>query len=235
MQPTIYPLGDRGLCIDWGNSIDPILNDQVLALHARLREAQLPGVLDLVPAYSSLGLLFATSKLVQGNPDQSPYEQLREQVIPHLTAASQSPALESRLLEIPVCYDPEFAPDLAELASNSGLPPEDVVQLHSAREYRVYHIGFLPGFPYLGAVDERIASPRRAVPRARIPAGSVGIAGQQTGIYPLESPGGWKLIGQTPIRLFRPQHPEPALLRAGDRVRFFSVSKKEFHQIAAAP
>ena len=232
-SPKIYPLGDRGLCIDWGNSIDPVLNDQVLALHACLQLAQLPGLLDLVPAYSSLAVLFDTAKLLRENPGQSPYEYLKNLVEPYLNRPSEINVSKARTLEIPVCYAPEFAPDLAFLVEQSGLSSEEVVQLHSAREYRVYLIGFLPGFPYLGSVDPRIASPRRAAPRARVPAGSVGIAGEQTGIYPFESPGGWQLIGRTPLRLFDVRRAEPTMLRAGDRVRFHSVSKKEFIKISA--
>lgn len=227
----IYPLADRGLCIDWGNMIDPALNDSVLALHARLWGARLPGVLELVPAYSSLGIIFDAAQLLKIYPGQSPFEMMCKQVEPFLNQPANDTAPAGRSLQIPVCYEPEFAPDLTELAEKNSLSAEELIQFHTAPEYRVYLIGFLPGFPYMGKVDARIATPRREQPRQLVPAGSVGIAGEQTGIYPLDSPGGWNIIGRTPLRLFDAKLADPVLLRPGDRLRFFPVSKKEFQQI----
>ena len=233
--PRIFPLADRGLCIDWGNRIDPALNARVQALFVRLQHARLPGVLDLAPAYSSLGILFDAARLLRERPGESPFETIKKRVEQLLQEPLDLPARESKILEIPVCYAPAFAPDLHALALQKGLSPQEVVQLHSGREYRVYLIGFLPGFPYLGSVDARIAAPRREQPRPRVAAGSVGIAGEQTGVYPLESPGGWNLVGRTPLRLFDPARPGPVLLRPGDRVRFFSISTRAFHQIHGQP
>ncbi len=229
--PDIYPLGDRGLCIDWGNRIDPSLHARVLLLFNRLRQAQLPGVLDLAPAYSSLTLLLDAAFLLRNYPSQLPHEVLHRQIEPFLAAVPETLTPKGMLREIPVCYAPEFAPDLKELAQRCGLLPREVVQLHTNRTYRVYLLGFLPGFPYLASVDRRIAAPRRATPRPRVPAGSVGIAGEQTGMYSLESPGGWNLIGRTPLRLFDAGLPEPALLRVGEQVRFFEITPAEFNQI----
>ncbi|MBL7774762.1 MAG: 5-oxoprolinase subunit PxpB [Saprospiraceae bacterium] len=232
--PDICPLGDRGLCIDWGNVIDPGLHARVLHLFDQIRQAQLPGVLDLTPAYSTLTLLFDAAFLLRNYPGQLPHELLRRRVEPFLAAAPDTWPQEGPLREIPVCYAPEFAPDLEELARRCGLLPREVVELHTAPTYRVYLLGFLPGFPYLGSVDRRIAAPRRESPRPRVPAGSVGIAGEQTGVYSLESPGGWNLIGRTPLRLFDASLPEPALLRVGEQVRFFEITPAEFNQIKRA-
>ena len=228
----IYPLGDRALSVDWGNRIDPDLNARSLALFDRLQRAVLPGITNLVPAYSSLTLIFDAVVLADQYPGQQPYEVVRQQVLALLetqeAAAGPSPG---RLVEIPVCYAPGYGPDLDALARSAGLSSEAVIDLHSATEYRVYMLGFLPGFAYLGRVDRRIAAPRRASPRTHVPAGSVGIAGEQTGIYPQASPGGWNLIGRTPLPLFDARNANPTLLHPGDRVRFYPVSPERFHQL----
>jgi inhibitor of KinA len=131
-------------------------------------------------------------------------------------------------VDIPVCYGGDFGPDLDAVSSHTGLSTEEVVAIHGEPDYLVYMIGFAPGFPYLGGMSERLASPRRESPRAKIPPGSVGIAGSQTGVYPIETPGGWQLIGRTPLRLFRPERDEPSLLRTGDRVRFQAIDRAEY-------
>jgi len=232
VQPCrIYPLGDGALSIDWGNRIDEATNRQVLTLWDRLRRARLPGVSEFVPAYSSLTLLFDADELRRRFPTQSPYTKMREMVEHALADPLESSTVLGRQIQIPVCYDPAMAPDLPMLAARSGLTPSDIIQLHTATEYRVFMLGFLPGFPYMGTVNEQIATPRLAQPRQRVPAGSVGIAGIQTGIYPLESPGGWNLMGRTPLRMFDAQRTEPTLLQPGDRVRFYAVSLAQFYQI----
>ncbi|MCK6691379.1 MAG: 5-oxoprolinase subunit PxpB [Thermoanaerobaculia bacterium] len=233
MPCRIAPLGDRGLLIDWGNRIDEALNRQVLSLWDRLRRASPPGVSDLVPAYSSLTLIFNAPDARHGVPAATAYDTLRRQVEHLLANPPETEETTGRQIRIPVCYDQTMAPDLPALAARCGLPADKVVELHTGREYRVFMLGFLPGFPYMGTVDEQIATPRLSEPRSRVPAGSVGIAGAQTGIYPLESPGGWNLIGRTPLRLFDAQRAEPTLLQPGDRVRFFPISPREFHQIQA--
>lgn len=235
MPYRIYPLGDQALSIDWGNHIDEATNREVLTLWERLRLARLPGVNDLVPAYSSLSVIFDAGEVLRRFPTQSPYQTIRklvEQVLVAPTGASTALGRETR---IPVCYDPEMAPDLPALATLCRLPVDQIIQLHTTPEYRVFMLGFLPGFPYMGTVDERIAAPRLAQPRLRVPAGSVGIAGAQTGIYPLESPGGWNLIGRTPLRLFDPHSAEPTFLQPGDSVRFYPISPAQFHQIQSRP
>jgi len=234
MNYHIHPLGDQGLCISWGNKIDARLNTRVLALYEQLRRAQLPAVLELIPAYCSLSLLFDSRLLLQQFPQQSPYEFMRKRVEQLLKNPVEAEISEGRQVEIPVCYDPSLAPDLERVARQHKLHPAEVVRLHCSREYRVYMLGFLPGFPYMGAVDDRIATPRLPAPRQVVAAGSVGIAGNQTGIYPLDSPGGWNLIGRTPLRLFDPEQSETVLLRPGDRVRFTAISLTVFQKTATA-
>lgn len=226
----IIPLGDRGLVIDWGNRIDETLNRQVLAIWDRLRRASLPGVSDIIPAYSSITLVFNPSDWQYAGAE-NPFTQLRRQVEARIAIPPETAVLPGRQIEIPVCYHASLAPDLPAVAARSGLSIAEAVQLHIATEYRVFMLGFLPGFPYMGTVDARIATPRLAQPRLRVPAGSVGIAGAQTGIYPHESPGGWNLIGRTPLYIFNAQSESPTLLQPGDRVRFSPVSLEEFHQI----
>lgn len=234
MKYNIQPLGDLGVCISWGNKIDASINKKVLAIFDQLRQANSPGVIDLVPAYSSLSILFDNQKLLKNSSGQNPYELVSKQVEKLLKNPAENSEPESRLLEIPVCYDPDFAPDLEKVASQNNLDVAEVVRLHSEREYLVYMLGFLPGFPYMGIVDERIATPRLSTPRREVPAGSVGIAGNQTGIYPLNSPGGWNLIGRTPVKLFDPNRAEPVLFQPGDRVRFKAISRAKFQKMTSA-
>jgi len=171
------------------------------------------------------------------NPDEA-LNWLTERVREVLAAGAdrgrrvRSTKSNARLVEIPVCYDPEFALDLNDVASQANLTPTKVVDLHSRAEYRVSCIGFVPGFPFLAGLPKELATPRRATPRKEIPAGSVGIGGAQTGIYPLRSPGGWNLIGRTPLHLFDPEKTPPAFLCAGDRVRFRAITREEFEALA---
>jgi inhibitor of KinA len=162
-------------------------------------------------------------------------KRLKELLEPILNQVTDNGELMGRTLKIPVCYEAAFAPDLAELATEKNLTTDEVIRLHTNTVYRVYMIGFLPGFPYMGKVDGRMATPRRSSPRTSIPAGSVGIAGEQTGIYPLSSPGGWNIIGRTPIRLFDKDRPEPVLLQPGDAVQFYSITEDEFNDQQSRP
>ena len=235
MTYQIHPLGDQGLCISWGNTIDIQINHLALALAEHLQQLQLPGVLDLIPAYSSLGVLFDARRLLREFPHQQPYDYMCKRVELEIQKIVEVDFSKGRSVEIPVCYDPSLAPDLERIARQSKLDTTEIIHLHSSRTYRVYMLGFLPGFPYMGTVDDRLATPRLASPRQSVPAGSVGIAGSQTGIYPLDAPGGWNLIGRTPLRLFDPNIAEPALLRPGDQVRFTPISLAAFQKNIAAP
>ncbi len=192
---------------------------EVLGLTNAVMDAALPGVEECVPGYTSLLVIYDPFRL-----DYQELEARIKQMLPTLTGASSRLG---RAVEIPVRYGGEDGPDLKFVAEHCGLTEDEVVRLHSAIEYPVYFIGFLPGFPYLGGMDARLTTPRLEKPRQRVPAGSVGIAGGQTGIYPLDSPGGWRIIGRTDEILFDAQRQEPALLSPGDRVRFKPVEGGE--------
>jgi inhibitor of KinA len=229
----IFPLGDSALTIDFGNRIDEAVNKEVIARFNQLQQLPLPGMIEAVPAYSSLTIhydvLAVKKKMTEG---QTVYEWMKEKVEERLQQPGlQNEAIE-RLIKIPVCYEDEFALDIHYLAATKNITVDEVIQLHTSKSYKVYMLGFLPGFSYMGEVDEKIAMPRKPQPE-NIVAGSVGIAGKQTGIYPLASPGGWQIIGRTPLKLFDVTREEPTLLRAGDMVEFYSITKNEFERIIA--
>ncbi|MGQ0734593.1 MAG: 5-oxoprolinase subunit PxpB [Acidobacteriota bacterium] len=208
--------GDTMLLVEFEQAIDQAVNEAVIRLGDRLRTRLGRQVRDIVPAYASLGIHFdplltdlvALERAIEDEAGQPP-EVLR---------VAERPAI-----EIPVRYGGEDGPDLEAVAEFADCEPEEVIQLHASQVYRVYMLGFVPGFAYLGRVDGRIAAPRHRVPRDRVPAGAVGIAGEQTGVYPISTPGGWQLIGRTDVRMFDLSRPEPSLLHPGDRVRFLPV------------
>jgi inhibitor of KinA len=220
-------LGDTAVLVRFGDRIDPGTLNRVLAFRASLEAEPLPGMVEHVPAFASVAVYYDPLRVSEAEIVERIRERRR-----HLPAR---PAAEPRVVEIPVCYGGSFGPDLPFVAEYHGLTPDEVVAIHSGAEYTVYMIGFAPGFPYLGGLPERIATPRRDTPRLSIPAGSVGIAGAQTGVYPLETPGGWQIIGRTPLRLFRPEAAEPSLLRPGDVVRFRPLPPEAFDQWKEAP
>jgi inhibitor of KinA len=222
MQVRFMSAGDRALVVEFGDRVDPELSEKVLRLDARLKRAPPPGVVETVPTFRSLTLYY------------DPLQTTRRDLEPAIKALLGRRGRERRraqLWHIPVCYEKPFAPDLEEVAGALGLAPTEVAERHCASAYRVYMIGFLPGFPYLGDLPRELALPRRADPRVKVPAGSVAIATNLSAIYPYESPGGWHLIGATPIRLFDPARSPPALLAAGDAVRFTAVDAALFHEI----
>jgi inhibitor of KinA len=224
----IFPLGDAALTIDFGNVIDPSHNRKVLSLFAHLRENPLPGMIEAVPAYSSLTVYYDVLSLRKMPEGTVLYNHMKAQVQERINGLKDlSNDTPCRLMQIPVCYDPVLAPGLKELAATRNLSINDIIQIHTTRTYRVYMLGFLPGFAYMGEVDDRISIPRKMQPE-NVAAGSVGIAGKQTGIYPLASPGGWCIIGRTPLKLFDEEIEDKTLFRAGDSVQFHSISKDEF-------
>lgn len=226
---TIFPLGDCALTIDFGHVIDEEMNKKALALFRELQRLSPPYITDLVPAYSSLSVHYdPVAVLRQEESEKTAFESVSEAVRHLLEQESLYTEEEQpRHIKVPVCYASRCGPDLESLARAKGLTTEEVVHLHTSGEYRVYMLGFLPGFPYMGEVDERIAMERRATPR-RVAAGSVGIAGRQTGIYPMSSPGGWQIIGRTPLKLFHRRDEHPVLFSPGDTVTFYSISEDEF-------
>jgi KipI family sensor histidine kinase inhibitor len=222
--PRIVPLGDAALLIEYEEKIDRGINERCIAAADALEASAVPGVRDVVPAYRSVAVYFDPLKT-----DRS----LLRRTIEHAVDA-RPPAEPARrgLIRVPVCYGGDDGPDLADVAAFARTTVEEVVARHTAGVYRVFMLGFSPGFAYMGTVDELIAAPRRATPRTKVPAGSVGIAGQQTGIYPLETPGGWQLIGRTPLGIFDASRTPPALLHAGDTVQFFAIDRAEWDRYA---
>jgi inhibitor of KinA len=231
----IFPLGDAAITIDFGNCIDEAVNDYVIARFNQLLEHPLQGMIEAVPAYSSLTVYYDIIALKKKIPlHQTVYEWMRQELEKRLQQPVQQDQVNERLMPIPVCYDEEFGWDIKQLATAKNISVEEVIQIHIAKTYKVYMLGFMPGFAYMGELDEKIAMPRKPQP-VNIVAGSVGIAGRQTGIYPLASPGGWQIIGRTPLILFDTAREEPTLLRAGDTVQFYSITKKDFYEIQNSP
>ncbi|MFT2011128.1 5-oxoprolinase subunit PxpB [Pontibacter sp. 13R65] len=224
----LFPLGDAAIVVQFGDTISEEVHATVRAFSLLLEAQPFPGFIELVPAFTTVTIYY-NPWLISQKGRYDPYQSVVDLLLPLLTQTYQEPhELPSRLIEIPVCYGGKYGPDLEFVAIHNGLSSEMVVSLHSATEYMVYMIGFAPGFPYLGGMNSLIATPRRDSPRPAIPPGSVGIAGDQTGIYPLQTPGGWQLIGRTPLTLFQPFRQSPSLLKAGDKVRFVPISEKEF-------
>ena len=226
MNPRIVDLGDAALTIEFGDKIDVAINARVMAARDALLAARPDGIVDVVPAYASLTVHFDPSMLD------------RERLAGALADAAQAHSASSTATTtwmLPVCFGGEFGPDLAEVAAATGRHEADVVSALCKADLRVFMIGFLPGFPYLGLLPEWLSLPRRATPRTEVAANSVAIAGTQAAVYPWQSPGGWHLLGRTPVRLFDVRDADrPALLAAGDRVRFRTIGSDEFSDIEAA-
>lgn len=218
----IRPVGVCGVLAVLGNAISEETGARVAALRDALLRAHIAGVTETIPAYASL--------LVRYDPFTTNYDALAHALRKLERSALHAAQETGRTVEIPVCYGGEYGEDLPFVARHAGMSEQEVIALHCSKPYRIYMLGFLPGFPYLGGLDERLFSPRLDTPRTRIPAGSVGIGGQQTGIYPMESPGGWQLIGRTPLRLFAPGRPLP--YAGGDRIRFVPIDPPEYARIA---
>lgn len=218
MTTRVVPAGDCAVVVEFEERIDPLINAEVIALAHSIQTAGFRGVRDVVPTFRSVAVYF--------DPLTVDYDAL----MAHLEVSHRSSVLpdSSSLVRVPVCYGGELGPDLADVAAFAGVSEADVITLHSAVTYRVFMLGFVAGFAYLGSVDPRIAMPRHSTPRVRVPPESVGIAGTQTGIYPLATPGGWRLIGRTPLKPFDLQRDEPFLVRAGDSVQFYPITRTEF-------
>lgn len=221
MKPTIKPAGDSALIVSFGEVIDEEVNARVHAIADAVEKAGFEWLVEAVPTYSTVYVFY--------DPLRVSFSEVKAAIEPLLTVSPES--FKGRLVEIPVAYGGEYGPDIGFVAEHNGLTVDDVIEIHSKPIYRVYFLGFLPGFAYLGGMDERIATPRLEKPRLKVPAGSVGIAGKQTGIYPLESPGGWRIIGRTPLRLLNPSREPPTLLRPGDMVKFVPINESEFHEL----
>ena len=216
---NVLAAGDTALIVDFGNQVDLNVSAKVLALAGRLNALKIDGVIETVPTIRSLSIYY--------EPLAVSAIRLERQVADILEHLEEAPAT-GRTRDIPVCYDPELAPDLEHVAAQCNLDPAEVIEIHSSRTYHVYMLGFLPGLAYLGDLTPELVLPRRTTPRPRIPAGSLGIGGKLTCIYPMATPCGWHLIGRSPVSLWDPTLTAGALLRAGDKVRFKPVSLREY-------
>lgn len=222
-KPIFRIAGDRGLLVEFGQGIDPDVNARVRTVAGALKKNPLKGVIEIIPTYRSLLLIY------------DPFITLPEKLVNAIEAVEKN--LEKtepescKVVKIPVCYGKEFGPDIKNVANSAGLGMEDVVRLHSEPEYLIYMIGFTPGFPFLGGLNEKLFTPRLKTPRMAVPKGSVGIANNQTGMYPIASPGGWQIIGRTPLRLFAPRRKNPFLYTAGDKIKFIPICEKEYTRL----
>ena len=215
--------GDTSLTVEFGNEISEAINHDIRAYKIALEKAGLPGIVELVPTYRSL--------MVHYDPAVLPYQELRERLEKLLDDMGEIEIPPSPVLEIPVLNGGEMGTELTFVEEHAGLSEEEVIRIHSSTEYLIYMLGFTPGFTYLGGMSEKIATPRLKQPRVKIPAGSVGIAGTQTGVYPIDSPGGWQLIGRTPVKMYDPDRETPILPEAGQYIKFYPVTQEEYDSI----
>ncbi len=221
--PKFLAAGDRAIVIELGDEISIECNRRIHSLHREFVRENVPGIIDIIPTYRSI--------LVQYDVSLVSFGELKDRLSEVEGSSAEGAEENVNVVELPVLYGGDYGPDLEYVARNAEMEVDEVIELHSGTEYPVYMMGFTPGFPYLGGMSERIATPRLDTPRGVIPAGSVGIAEAQTGVYPIESPGGWRLIGRTPIRLFDITRTPPSLIEAGDRVRFLPLSGEEEYRI----
>lgn len=215
-----HPLGDQGIQIVFSDQTESTVIRQIRSLMNLLDDQNHLPVIECVPAYTTLSIYYDAMKINYNEV----VNQLR-QLTSKLTEVDQ---MDCYVVEIPICYGGDYGPDLEDVASHSQLTNEEVISIHTSKPYLIFMLGFSPGFPYLGGMSEKIATPRLSTPRTRVPGGSVGIAGGQTGVYPMESPGGWRIIGRTPLRLYDPDAKQPILLQAGDYIRFVSIDQETF-------
>lgn len=216
--------GDRAIVMEFGNEINKDINAKIRSTMAAI-DGNIDGIVEMTPTYRSITIVY--------EPEKLSYSELVEQLKKYESVSSSDGEEKVNLIEIPTLYGGEYGPDMDFVKSNAGLSEEEVVKIHTGTDYLVYMLGFAPGFTYLGGMDERIATPRLKSPRLKIEAGSVGIAGSQTGMYPSESPGGWQLIGRTPLKLYNPESEPPVFIQAGDYIRYVSIDEEEYNKIKA--
>ncbi|MCG8565782.1 MAG: 5-oxoprolinase subunit PxpB [Desulfobacterales bacterium] len=224
--PVVKPMGDKALLVEMGEGIDVDVNARVHALASLLTQYAPKGLETVVPTYRAL--------MINYDPLVLAPAELEKAVLDLSGSLETVDAAAGKVVEIPVCYGGEFGPDMETVMATSGLSMDEVVKRHTAPEYLIYMVGFTPGFPFLGGMDESLSTPRLENPRTLVPEGSVGIANSQTGIYPVASPGGWQLIGKTPLKLFAPHRESPFLYQAGARIRFVAIDEGRFQEIAEA-
>lgn len=217
------PAGDSSIFMEFGNSISPVINAKIRNVVRGIETSNIKGITELVPTYRSIQILY--------NPLEVEYDKLINALKELESSIPEGDAGDYRIVEIPTVYGGEYGPDIKFVAEHNNLTVEEVIKIHTSTDYLLYMLGFTPGFSYLGGMSEKIATPRLKTPRTKIPAGSAGIAGTQTGVYPIDSPGGWQLIGRTPVKMYDPLSETPILLKAGDYVRFVSITEEEYLKI----
>lgn len=215
--------GDSAVCVEFGNEISPEINKKIRAFKIAVEKSDIPGIVETVPTYRSL--------LVHYHPEVIGFKALTEEFDKLMGSLSSIPIPPPTVIEIPVFYGGEMGPDIENVAEHNHKTVEEVIKIHTSEEYLIYMIGFIAGFPYLGGMSKEIATPRLKSPRVKIEGGSVGIAGEQTGIYPVASPGGWQLIGRTPLKLYDADREKPVLLEAGQYIKFAAVTEEEYKKI----
>lgn len=220
MNMKFMPAGDEAMVVEFGNVIDEETNFRVHALAAFVHDREISGVREVLPTFRSLMIFY--------DSDKTTYRKLTKELRHFKGNASGQEQERRRTLMVPCCYDSVYGPDLEGTAADLSMSGEELIWIHTERDYKIYMLGFLPGFVYLGGLDERIHAPRLKIPRTEIPARSVGIGGSQTGVYPIKSPGGWRLIGSTPLDFYNPQNDTPILCKAGEYIRFYPISKEEY-------
>ena len=209
--------------------IDLTTHQKIIALFHQLANTNIIGVKDIVPAYTTITIVYDIAAVIKFT-NVAAHTYLSEQIEKAIGECDWKNESSTSEISIPVCYDTSLGIDLPEMSRQKNIPVEEIISIHTSATYNVYMLGFLPGFAYMGIVDDKIATPRLSKPRTNVPAGSVGIAGNQTGIYPLDSPGGWNIIGQTPLQMFDAKKEKPCLVKPGDRIKFIPISLDEFHQ-----
>lgn len=228
----IKPLGETSVIVKFGNAISPTIHNRIKRLADYLEKYPFTGMIEYVMSYTSLVIYynpFVVKKTLTDDENKSALQIVATYVDECMEKAQMIDEDKAKVVEIPVCYGGQYGPDIDFVAQHNNLSVQEVIQIHTEPEYLVYMIGFCPGFPYLGGMDKRIATPRRDMPRLEIPARSIGIAGQQTGGYPISTPGGWQIIGRTPLEMFNPNDDEnPSLLHSGDLVKFRAISEEEY-------
>lgn len=217
--------GDRALVIEFGDSIEEQINAKIRSLTLAMEKEGIIGIIETIPTYRSLMIIY--------EPMIIELDELIDKVKSIETKMDEMKLPDAKVIEIPTLYGGEYGPDLEFVAEHNKISIDEVIKIHTSMDYLIYMIGFTPGFPYLGGMDDKIAAPRLQTPRNKIPVGSVGIAGSQTGIYPIESPGGWQLIGRTPVKLYDAYRKHPVLLNAGDYIKFVQIDEEEYKNIKA--
>ena len=223
-KPLFRIAGDRGLLVEYGDVIDPDVNNKVRSMAIIMEKESSKSVIETIPTYRSLLIIY--------DPAITNPAKLKKEILALEERLSQIKIPPPDTVEIPVCYGEEFGPDIQFVADHNSITKDDVVRIHSGADYQIYMIGFTPGFPFLGGLPKELHTPRLETPRSFVPERSVGIANNQTGIYPLASPGGWQLIGKTPLRLFAPEHSNPFIYKVGDRIKFKPISAEDYNRLA---